>query len=71
MRQTGSGFGVPPTGKTLYTIAITVVRIANGQFLEGWQNWDMLGLMARCGTKDWGRPTLRRKRSGQFRWVGV
>jgi steroid delta-isomerase-like uncharacterized protein len=45
MRHTGSGFGVPPTGKTLQTTGITVLRIANGQFLEGWQNWDMLGLM--------------------------
>jgi len=21
------------------------MRIANGKFVEGWQNWDMLGLM--------------------------
>ena len=45
MRHTGNGLGVPPTGKILHTTGITIVRIANGQFLEGWQNWDMLGLM--------------------------
>ena len=45
MRHTGNGFGIPPTGKLLYTTGIMIVRIANGQFLEGWQNWDMLGLM--------------------------
>jgi len=46
MWHTGNGFGIAPTGKTLHTTGITVVRIANGQLLEGWQNWDMLGLMA-------------------------
>ena len=45
MRHTGDGFGVLPSGKVLHTTGITVVRIANGQFLEGWQSWDMLGLM--------------------------
>ena len=45
MRHTGNGFGIPPTGKLLHTTGVTIVRIANGQFLEGWQNWDMLGLM--------------------------
>jgi predicted ester cyclase len=45
MRHSGDGFGVPPTGKAFQTTGITVVRIADGKFIEGWQNWDMLGLM--------------------------
>jgi steroid delta-isomerase-like uncharacterized protein len=45
MRHTGGGFGVPPTNKALHATGITVVRIADGKFIEGWQNWDMLGLM--------------------------
>jgi steroid delta-isomerase-like uncharacterized protein len=44
-RHTGGGFGIPPTNKTLHATGITVVRIENGKFIEGWQNWDMLGLM--------------------------
>jgi predicted ester cyclase len=67
MRHTGNGFGVPPTGKTLHTTGTTVVRIANGQFLEGWQNWDMLGLMAQMRGEGLGRLTLWRI---QFRIVG-
>jgi hypothetical protein len=39
MKHTGNGFGVESTGKTLHTTGIMVVRIENGQFLEGWQNW--------------------------------
>src|ERR1700682_4945149 len=45
MTHTGNGLGVPPTRKTLRTTGITVVRVANGKLVAGWQNWDMLGLM--------------------------
>lgn len=36
---------ISPTGKRLETTGITVVRIVDGKFVAGWQNWDMLGLM--------------------------
>jgi predicted ester cyclase len=45
MKHTGSGLGIPPTQKTLATTGMTMVRVANGRFVAGWQNWDMLGLM--------------------------
>jgi steroid delta-isomerase-like uncharacterized protein len=45
MRHTGGGLGVAPTGKSLETTGISIVRIANGKLVAGWQNWDMLGLM--------------------------
>lgn len=45
LQHTGAGLGMPPTGKTLQTTGITIVRIAGGKLVEGWQNWDMLGLM--------------------------
>ena len=45
MKHTGSGLGMAPTQKTLATTGMTMVRIANGRFVAGWQNWDMLGLM--------------------------
>ena len=45
VRHIGNGIGIPPTNKTLHTTGITVLRIAGGQFVAWWQNWDMLGLM--------------------------
>lgn len=45
MRHTGDGLGLPSTGKALHTTGMSFVRIANGKFIEGWQNWDMLGLI--------------------------
>jgi steroid delta-isomerase-like uncharacterized protein len=45
VRHTGNGIGIPATNKTLHTTGITVLRIAGGKLVAGWQNWDMLGLM--------------------------
>ena len=45
MRHTGDGLGVPQTAKIVTTTGISVLRLAGGKFVEGWQNWDMLGLM--------------------------
>jgi len=45
LRHTGDGLGFPATGKVVKTTGISIVRIENGKFSEGWQNWDMLGLM--------------------------
>jgi steroid delta-isomerase-like uncharacterized protein len=44
MRHTGNGMG-PRTDKYLQTTGISVIRIAGGKFVAGWQNWDMLGLI--------------------------
>ena len=45
MQHTGSGFGVPATNKRLHTTGISIIRAADGKLVEGWQNWDMLGLL--------------------------
>jgi steroid delta-isomerase-like uncharacterized protein len=44
-RHTGNGLGMPPTNKTVQVTGISILRVANGQMLEGWQNWDMLGML--------------------------
>lgn len=44
-RHTGDGFGVAPTGETFHVTGISIMRLAGTMFVEGWQNWDMLGLM--------------------------
>ena len=38
------------TGKNLSTTGISIVRIKDGRFVEGWQNWDAAGLAAQLST---------------------
>ena len=43
-RHTGEGFGVPASGTPIAMTGITILRVAGGKLVEGWQNWDMLGM---------------------------
>jgi steroid delta-isomerase-like uncharacterized protein len=45
MKHTGDGLGIPSTGKSIQITGISIMRIAAGKLVAGWQNWDMLGLM--------------------------
>jgi steroid delta-isomerase-like uncharacterized protein len=45
----GHGLGIPPSGKKVSIDGITIVRIANGQIVEGWNSWDQLGLLKQIG----------------------
>jgi len=45
----GGNLGVAPTGRRVRIEGIVVVRIANGQIVEGWNSWDQLGLMRQIG----------------------
>ena len=45
----GDGLGVPPSGKTVKIRGIVMVRVANGQIVEGWNSWDQLGLLRQIG----------------------
>ncbi len=45
LRHSGDGLGLPATGKVVKTTGISIIRLADGKLTEGWQNWDMLGLM--------------------------
>src|SRR5664279_1850843 len=44
-KHTGDGLGTPATGATVNTTGICILRVDGTQFVEGWQNWDMMGLM--------------------------
>lgn len=44
-KHTGAGLGIPPTGKTIHVTGMGIIRVAGGKLVEGWQNWDMLGMM--------------------------
>jgi steroid delta-isomerase-like uncharacterized protein len=49
MTHSGEGLGVRPTGNRVRLTGISIARIANGRLVEGWDNWDQLGMMRQIG----------------------
>jgi steroid delta-isomerase-like uncharacterized protein len=47
--HTDNGLGVPPTGNRVRIQGVIIVRIANGQIVEGWNSYDQLGLLRQIG----------------------
>ncbi len=41
--------GIAPTGKQFVISGVTIARFANGKIVEGYVNWDALGLMQQIG----------------------
>jgi steroid delta-isomerase-like uncharacterized protein len=41
--------GIAPTGKQFAITGVTIVRFSNGKIVEGYVNWDALGLMRQLG----------------------
>jgi len=41
--------GIAPTGKQIAINGISIARFAGGKMVEGWVNWDALGLMQQLG----------------------
>lgn len=41
--------GIAPTGKQVALSGVTIARFANGKMVEGYVNWDALGLMHQLG----------------------
>jgi ketosteroid isomerase-like protein len=41
----GEMMGMPATGKTVAVGGITIDRFEDGKVVEGWTNWDTLGMM--------------------------
>lgn len=58
VKHTGSGLGVPPTGKTVETTGISIMRVADGKLVEGWQNWDMVAVLEAIGVREKGGNAL-------------
>lgn len=44
-KHIGAGLGLEATGATISVTGLTLLRTGNGRILEGWQNWDMLGML--------------------------
>jgi steroid delta-isomerase-like uncharacterized protein len=49
MTHQGDSMGFPATGKTIQLTGITIARIENGKIVEGWDNWDKLGMFEQIG----------------------
>jgi steroid delta-isomerase-like uncharacterized protein len=47
--HTGHGLGVPPSGRRISIKGIIIVRIIDGQIVEGWNSYDQLGLLRQIG----------------------
>ena len=47
--HTGSFRGMNPTGARIQISGMTLVRIVNGKIVEGWDNWDRLGMLEQIG----------------------
>ena len=49
MTHTGDHLGMPATGKQVRITGITIARFRDGQVIEGWDNWDQLGMLQQIG----------------------
>jgi len=49
MTHSGDALGMPATGKSVRLTGITMVRIVDGKIVEGWDNWDQLGMLRQIG----------------------
>ena len=49
MTHKGEFLGFAPTGKKATVTGTTILRILNGKIVEGWDNWDQLGLLVQIG----------------------
>ena len=49
MTHKGDHLGMAATHKPVRLTGISIVRIANGQIAEGWDNWDQLAMLKQIG----------------------
>lgn len=49
MTHTGEFAGVAATGHKLTVRGISIMRFKDGKIVEGWDNWDQLGLLTQIG----------------------
>ena len=49
MKHSGAFMGIAPTGKVVSVNGTSIQRLAGGQIIAGWDNWDQLGLLVQLG----------------------
>lgn len=58
MTHSGDHLGMPATGRLVRLTGITLVRIRDKQIIEGWDNWDQLGMLTQIGAYESPRATF-------------
>jgi len=59
MTHRGDHLGLPATGKQVRITGISIGRIVDGKIVEGWDNWDQLGMMREIGAVTESKAALR------------
>lgn len=49
MTHSGDSLGIPATGKRVRNRGISIATIDKGKIVEGWDNWDQLGMLEQLG----------------------
>ena len=49
MTHRGIALGIPATGKAVRSRGISIATIDKGKIIEGWDNWDQLGMLEQIG----------------------
>jgi steroid delta-isomerase-like uncharacterized protein len=49
MTHAGEFLGIAPTGKKATITGTSIQKISGGKIVEGWDNWDQLGLLVQIG----------------------
>ena len=49
MTHSGNGLGLAATGKRVRSTGISIARLQGGKIMEGWDNWDQLGMLQQIG----------------------
>jgi steroid delta-isomerase-like uncharacterized protein len=49
MTHRGDHLGMPASGKRVKLTGMTIVRINDKKIIEGWDNWDQLGMLKQIG----------------------
>ena len=52
MTHTGEQLGRAPSNREVRISGITITRMRDGRIVEGWDNWDQLGLMKQIGAPE-------------------
>jgi predicted ester cyclase len=52
LTHTGEGLGMPPTGRTVKVCGMSALRTRDGEIVEGWNNWDQVGMARQLGVLD-------------------